>query len=275
MRHNLPFYSGAVTRTLTLRNSAGFQDGDVDVFALLEESPNVYYYRVLDDIIGACTSAGLPSGCNETVIDIKEVGIRDFGADTPTTADDLIQFAVTIWDSPYRAGQYPVEFDVYVNSDEDELPDYRIFNADRALTGNDGRSVVFVCPLPTTTCRAFFFTDSDFNTQNWILTVPASAIGVEPGEKFAFQVLAFDAYFTGNLTDCSPDDCASYHTYTPGKPKYAVDDVFPIVPAGGRLDLTVRRVSGGGAASPSQIGLLLLYRQAPIERESDSVRINP
>jgi hypothetical protein len=60
-----------------------------------------------------------------------------------------------------------------------------------------------------------------------------------------------------------------------GKPKFAVDNLFPTIPAAGQVGLNVTRVTGGDTASPSQIGLLLMYRQAHIERESDSVLIKP
>jgi len=56
-------------------------------------------------------------------------------------------------------------------------------------------------------------------------------------------------------------------------PKYAVDNLFPTIPAQDDLDLVVTKVPGGDTASPSQIGLLLMYRQAEIESESESVQI--
>ena len=105
--------------------------------------------------------------------------------------------------------------------------------------------------------------------------MPAAAIGVAPWQQFNFQVRARDFYFTGEYTDVSPADGVSYHTYTMGQPRFAVDNLLPVVPAEGEALLTVTRTAGGDAASPSQIGLLLMYRQAPVERESDSVLIMP
>jgi hypothetical protein len=277
-RHSLTFGKNDTSKTLTLRNTAKYQQGDVDVFALVDQSPNLYYYSVFDDIdfIEACTGGVFPGGtpgpgCNETPVDLKEVGVREYliGA-TP-----VVEFGVTIWDSPYRASQFPAEFDIYIDSDRDGADDWVVFNYDLALNGSDGRNVVFRCRANFTNCAAFFFTDSGVNTQNWILTVPASQIGLAPGQTFNFQVFAADGYFTGAYTDCSPGDCASYHTYTVAQPKYAVSDIFPVVPANGQVSLTVTKVPGGDAASPSQYGLLLMYRQAPIERESDSVLIGP
>ncbi len=274
-RHTLAF-GQHVTRTLTLHNSARFQDGDVDVFSLVDLNPNTYFYTVLDDIgfIDECTSGpplsrGHPGpGCNETPIDIKEVGVRDL-------SDTYIEFGVTIWDSPYRSSQVPVEFDIFVDSNLDGNNDWVVLNYPFNSNLSDGRNVVWVCKPDFTDCTIPFFVDSGFNTQNWILAVPAVAIGVAPGQQFNFQVQARDFYFTGEYTDVSPAGGVSYHTYTMGQPRYTVDNLLPVVPAEGETLLTVARSAGGDAASPSQIGLLLMYRQAPVERESDSVLIKP
>lgn len=259
---------------LNLSNAAPHQAANVDVFALVEKNPNDYNYVTFGDLPtekpkgGACTSIGLDPGCNITPVDIKEVGVRGASADT------LVQFGLTIWDAPFRAGQFPVEFDIYIDSNRDGVDDWVVFNYDLALNGSDGRNVVFRCPAAGGACTAFFFTDSTFNTQNWILTVPASAIGVTPGQPFNFQVFAFDGYFTGALTDCSPHDCTSYHTHTLNTPKWDVTNEFPVVPALGSTNIGLIRNASGATLSPSQIGLLLMYREATIMRESDTVLLN-
>ena len=292
MRHTLGF-GDHVTRTLTLHNSALFQDSDVDVFSLVDLSPSIYFHTAFDDIdfIDECTSGpplasvpdssggygdapyggtlrGKPPYCNETPIDIHEVGVRDL-------LDTYLEFGVTIWDSPYRSSQAPVEFDIFVDSNRDGSDDWVVFNYPLNDNLEDGRSAVWVCKPDFTDCTIPFFVDSGFNTQNWILTVPAAAIGVAPGQQFNFQVRARDFYFTDEYTDVSPAGGVSYHTYTMGQPRYAVDNLLPVVPAGGEAQLTVARTAGGNTASPSQIGLLLMYRLAPVERESDSVLILP
>jgi subtilisin family serine protease len=259
-------FGGSASKTLTLSNPAKYQAGDVDVFALVEKNPNDYFYKVLDDIMGTCTPVGLNIGCNQGVIDLKEVGLREVGS--------LVQFGLTIWDSPYRGSQYPEAFDIYIDSNRDGVDDYVIENGDLGCFQGacfDGRNVVAVFNLATGGGSIFFFTDAGVDTQNYILTAPAAAIGVAAGQQFNFRVTAWDSYFTGGVTDCSPHDCTSYHTYTFGQPKFAVDNYVPTVPANGTTGLTVTKPAGGAAASPSQIGLLLMYRQAPIERESNAV----
>jgi subtilisin family serine protease len=266
------------TWQLNLNNSAPHQAANVDVFSLLEKNPNDYNYVTFGDLGvsrpkggAACTSVGLAPGCNITLVDIKEVGVRSAMAG----ATPVVQFGLTVWDAPFRAGQFPVEFDIYIDANRDGTDDWVVFNYDLALNGSDGRNVVFRCPLPTGTCSAFFFTDSSFNTQNWILTVPQAAIGVAPGTPFDFQVFAFDGYFTGALSDCSPHDCTSPHTYTLNTPKWSASNLMPVVPAMGSTSINLATVPDGATMSPSQIGFLMMYRDAPIMRESDSVVLGP
>jgi hypothetical protein len=47
------------------------------------------------------------------------------------------------------------------------------------------------------------------------------------------------------------------------------------VPAGGSSTLTITAVPGGDVASPSQSGLLLMYRDAKIQRQADAIKVHP
>ncbi len=85
--------------TVTLTNAAQYVDAEVATFALVDQSPNDY-----DFVIGDCASIGLEPGCNTSPVDIKEVGIA---YETAVPTEDLY-FGLTIWDEPYRAGEYPV-----------------------------------------------------------------------------------------------------------------------------------------------------------------------
>jgi minor extracellular serine protease Vpr len=95
--------------------------------------------------------------------------------------------------------------------------------------------------------------------------VPRSAIGLSATQQFNFSVLAFDNYFTGNLTDSIEN-----MTYTLGTPKFAIagNGSFS-VPAHGTTQVSVSSVAGGAAASPSQLGVLFLYRDAEASGASD------
>lgn len=254
-----------------LVNFSPAHPGVSEGFSLVDVNPNDYGYTV-----GQCGDLGLAPGCNSTVLDLKEFGVRDY----PTQSGHLVEFALTLWDEPFRSSQYPLEADIYIDSNRDGTNDFVVFNGDLTLNAADGRNAVFVDNLSTNSRSAFFFTDSDFNTQNYILTVPAAAVGLAPGQAFNFAVYLFDAYFTGALTDCSPrvgSGCGGKHTYTVGQPRYdlGLDDLTILTAPDDFTVFDWTSSTAGDLASPSQIGLLFLHRYAPIGAESDHLLLAP
>jgi hypothetical protein len=225
--------------------------------------------------VGNCWSLGAGPGCNMSPVDMKEIGVRDWNYDM--TGDGVpetyVEFGITVWDKPYRSSQAPAEFDIYIDANRDGTDDYVVFNGDMALNYSDGRNATFVYNLSTGAATAYFFTDRTFNSQNWILTAPAAAIGLAPGQQFDFYVLAFDAWFGGPLWDASP--FVGAHTYTVGAPRLDVGEanLFPTIDPGAELNLPFI-TAADPAASPSQVGFLFMYREAPVGGES-SVFIPP
>jgi len=129
--------------------------------------------------------------------------------------------------------------------------------------------VVAVLNLLTQTASIFFFTDADLDSSNAILTAPLSALGLNAASRFDFSVFAFDNYFTGNQTDA-----IQHLTYTPSTPRFAASGVPATgVPAGGSSTLLIQTVPGGDAASPSQSGILLMYRDAETNHEADVIEV--
>jgi hypothetical protein len=61
-------------------------------------------------------------------------------------------------------------------------------------------------------------------------------------------------------------------TFTVGQPRYATDDAVQ-VPAPGHVRLAISEVDGGAAASPSQTGVLLLWRDGLTNEEASTIRI--
>jgi hypothetical protein len=99
--------------------------------------------------------------------------------------------------------------------------------------------------------------------------VPLSLLGLTPTSRFDFSVYAFDNYFTGELTDAIEDV-----TYTPAAPRFVAGGVPAAgVPAGGSSTLTIQEVPGGNAASPSQTGILLMYRDGRLKHEADAISV--
>ena len=89
--------------------------------------------------------------------------------------------------------------------------------------------------------------------------------------RFDFSVFAFDNYFTGNLTDSIVG-----MTYTPGVPRFVGSGIPATgVPAGSSSTLTIQAVPGGDTASPSQTGILLMYRDAKSKNEADTITVQP
>lgn len=274
--------------SVKLKNTSNHTNGDVDVFALIEKSANnCEIVSGSGDCIEDNYVPGILPGVNNTAIDINEVGVRSyvvpgingalgFPAEPGGTINDLVvDFGLTVYDAPYRASHnFPIEFDIYVDGNADGVDDYVIFNYDVALTGGDGRNAVFVADINpsdgTRPLRPYFYSNTDFNSQNWILPVPAAAVGINSHRTFKFFVLAFDAYFTGSLWDCSPSSCGGYHTFNFSNPRVFTSAFAPQVPKN-------KSISVGYSKRPvsvsTQAGLLFMYRASPVGEESDSVII--
>jgi hypothetical protein len=276
--------------SIRLRNWARYKPGDTDVFALLEVSPNNCEITTSGMCLEADYVPGILPGINLSPVDVHEVGLRSYVVPGLNAAlglppapfgainDEVIDFGLTVYDAPYRASHnFPVEFDIYVDSNRDGASDYVVFNADATLPLSgaiDGRNAVFVADINpadgTRPLRPYFYSYTNINSSNWILPVPAAAIGAVSNQSFSFRVLALDAYF-GGLWDCSPRDCGQAHTIQSGLLKYRAVTTALQVPAKGSYTLTFSRPSRGAQASPSQIGFLFLYRDALVGAESDNV----
>jgi hypothetical protein len=266
------------TGTVTLTNAAPHATSHTEVFSLVEESADLYGFEV-----GSCASLGLAPGCDETAIDLEHVGVRFRNADVDGdgTAEALLEFAVSVWDRPYRASLFPAEFRVRIDTDRDGDLDQMVYN--RYGTGGLwGRSLIRVYDEAAGESRWIgLYADTDYDTQTWILPVPVDEIGLSEGQAFDFHVESIDFYFTGDLYDCSPypgdlGSCGSQrHTVTVGQPRFEVsasDQVLEI-PHGASRDVPYLATEASSAASPDEDGLLFFYREAPVQRESDAVAL--
>ena len=267
----LPHKSAAITadvKSLSLAGAAkpvtltntGVATEYADVFHLTGKSTKV-------------PNADLPlPGDNFAVIDLRYVGARAYDIGTPASPSPVLEFGINTW-RPRSHPAFPAEFDVYVDTNMDGTFDYDIFTADpSSLTGAalSGQTLVYVQQISTGLRGAYFYADADLDSNNMIMTVPMSALGITTSQSISFSVYTYDNYFTGSLSDAIEN-----MKYTPFLPKYDTDDYFPVVPPGGSAVVTVSAVPGGDTASPSQKGLLLLYRDTKASRQADVVNISP
>lgn len=248
------------TGTIELNNRSNVLAGGVEAFSLTGTSDRI-------------KKKNLPKpGDNFAIVDLKSVGIRsvDLGGLGPG-----VEFGVDTFGARAHPN-YPAEFDFRIDTNRDGTDDFVVFNLENGGFAVSGQNVTAVLNLATGAIRIFFFTDADLNSGNAIFTAPLSAIGLSPTQQFNFSVLAFDNYFTGNLTDSIEN-----MTYTLGTPKFAVGGPGSFsVPARGTTQVSVSSVAGGEAASPSQLGVLFLYRDAeasdgrdPSKSEADAVSV--
>lgn len=229
----------------------GVNDGAFDVFALTGTSERI---PRIDQA---------KPGANFTVVDLRAVGVRAF------PDDDAIQFAVSRWDRRTHPA-YPAGIEIYIDNNGDGSADYVVYNSELGTFASTGQTVVYVYNLATGAAGAYYFLDADLQSGNGIFTVPMSAIGLTAATQFRFDVYAWDNYFTGSYTDAIEG-----MVFTPGKPRYDIEGgvIDGVAPAGVRVRMNTRAVAGGAAASPSQSGFLLTYRQnAEVETELVQLR---
>jgi hypothetical protein len=248
---------------MTVSNLGGATAANVDVFALTGVSPQLPY-------------ASLPGpGDSFRVADLRAAGVR--GVDIGGGANTGVQFAVSRFDATSTPNMN-ITVRVLIDTNRDGVDDWQI-TASRS-TGN--QSLAFLQKLtgcvPATSCpaSAFFFNISDLNSSNWILTVPtrptyagSAQTVINPTQPFNFRVVGVDNYFTGAITDT-----IGTMTHQLSAPKFVAAGTTLGVPVGVSGALPVTAPAGGAAASPSQQGLLLMWRDGLPGREASLVNVN-
>jgi hypothetical protein len=215
------------------------------------------------------------------VINLRSTGLRLVCISSCTTTPVYgVQFAVTTFGQRSHP-DFPAEFDIYIDANNDGQPDFVVFNGDiGALTTGtiSGQNGVFVADLAAGTFSGpFFFTVVDLDSANAVLTAPLSALHsatsgqtVTISQPFTFSVLAFDNFYTGNLTDQ-----ITGMKYELDMPQMFTTSATFSVPAGSSQLITVTPTSPYNGNSPSQKGLLFLYTNGKTGQESSNVIVFP
>lgn len=287
--HILPHKAANVTPTLTnlalggnpqalpLTNTSGAVNGAVSVFSLTGTGTQF-------------PASVLPApGGDFAVINLQAVGVRLVCISKPCSSPGNfgVQFAITTFGQRSHP-DVPAEFDVQLDVNNDGVPDFVIFNADIGLetTGTDsGQNGVFIFDVANGTASGpFFFATADLDSANMIFTAPLGALVSSAGPAlglstpFTFSVLAFDNYFTGNLTDL-----IGPMRYELDMPQFypALSD-FSAAPNAATPNFVIPNNAANpyltgpyNGNSPSQTGLLLMYTDGKNGRESDRVTVTP
>jgi subtilisin family serine protease len=255
----------APSTTLALDNTTGAANGQVDAFSLT-------------GIGTQFPSSVLPApGDNFEVINLRAAGARLVCISNPcaTAANFGVQFAINTFGQRSHP-DVPAEFDVHIDADSDGNDDFIIFNEDIGLfsTGADsGQNGVFVFDVAAGISTLVAYAVADLDSANMIYTVPLNSLsnsktGISLGlsSPFVFSVLAFDNYFTGNLTDF-----IGPMTYELDSPTSFTSAESFSVPAGSSTNLTV--FNNANPLSSSQLGLLLMYTNGLTNREADIIPV--
>ena len=138
------------------------------------------------------------------VTDIRYFGATTYDGSAVCGPDTfLMRFAINTWEDQSTA-QVPNAFIIAIDTDGDGISEYDVYNFDLAFTLGDGRNVTWVDDFVNGVSSAFFFTEHSFNSGNTVLTVCSQQMGLTTADFFlpmTASVLAFDLYFTGNITD--------------------------------------------------------------------------
>jgi minor extracellular serine protease Vpr len=232
-------------------NNHGAKTGVTELFALTGTSAQDY-------------PETLPWGSNLAAPDLAAVGVR-----TITNSGGIVQFAIATYDQRAHAN-YPLEVDIYVDSNNDGTDDFVIYNTENGGFAVSGQNVTRVVNLTNNAAATYYFTDADLNSSALIMNAPMSALRMTAGAPIRFSVYLFDNYFTGNATDGVEN-----MLFTGGKPRFAVSSSTVEVPATQIIPVNVTYDSANDEASASQTGILGIHRDASPGRWYDVLRVKP
>ena len=199
-------------------------------------------------------------------VDLRAVGARFLGADVCGATGGCVEFAISTHGRRAHPA-YPGGFEVDIDTNGDGVADFYVFNSESGGTGATGQTLISVQNAATGVTTAFFYADADLNSSNMIMTVPMTALGLVAGKTIAFDVLAYDNYFSGLVSDA-----VTGMRFTPGAARFnAVGYPFGDVPSktGGKIGVTRANVAN---TASTETGLLIMHRRN--KQEADILLAN-
>jgi subtilisin family serine protease len=231
----------------------GVENGNADIYALLGTSPRI-------------DKSELPgAGDNFAIVDLRAVGARYAGS--IAGLGDILEVGITTYGIRSHPA-YPAEFDVYMDFNGDGVDDGVAYTLESGGFAATGQTLVVVEDFNTGDAAAFFYADADLDSANMRMYIPLGFFGVSAATKMTLGVYAFDNYFTGALTDSITE-----MVFTPATPKYGPLGTIDNVGRFSFVEYQVVRIPRGNAASPSQSGLLMLYRSQAPGFEADIIKV--
>ena len=209
-------------------------------------------------------------GDNLAVTDLRSVGVRYVPMAVSGFPFDVVEFAFeTNARRPHPA--YPGGFEVDIDTTGDGVADYYVYTIEAGGFDASGQTLVAVQPANSATGTALFYADADLNSGNMIFTVALNvgegSIAVAPGATIGFTAIAYDNYFTGQVTDVIEG-----MRFTLGTPRFGVTGVpFGSVPPKGSATRGVTTATLPNAKS-SELGLLMMYRR-DAGKEAEALRL--
>lgn len=208
-------------------------------------------------------SPEIPAGNSATVqrplVDIKDVGVVTYPVPEGYCSDKesfVMAVAITTYDRYPHAVPNP-SFHILMDTDQDGLFDFDIFNFDLSLSDerSDGRSVTWVKDLRSGETNADFYLDHGTNSSNFVLLFCGDQIGLDASDYYyplEMRVLASDGYYLDLVTDQT--------------------EVIPIAPLGERFEAEGKDVNpfttetwtvfDYGTGNATEMGILLLLDAA-------------
>lgn len=222
-------------------------------------------------------SPDLPEGAQGAQAPVTD--LRYFGVTTYPEAcgpdSFLMRFAINTWEDQSTA-QVPNAFIVSIDLDGDGISEYDVYNFPLGFSLGDGRNVTYVDDFVNGVQSAWWFTEHSFNSGNTILSACSQQFGMTSADYFTpmtADVLAYDLYFTGNVTDV-----IAGVQFSPLGERY-VGSVATIDPYSNGV-LSVYDFGPAGT-NPSESGLLLITTSedatgiSGAKREAIPIRIRP
>ena len=227
-------------------------------------------------------------GADYAVINLQAVGVRlvCLAACSSAAPTYGAQFGITTFGQRSHP-DVPAEFDILIDINGDGNADLDIFNADIGLETADafsGQNGVFIADLAAGIAFGpYFYTVADLDSANAILTVPIAALATQSGlsvainKPFSFDVLAFDNYYTGDLTDFIGPmkyelDMPQVYTFSSFSVPAGASGAVPIFPNNAANTYFTSPYNGN---SPSQTGILFLQTNGKAGVEASAVKVTP